>query len=59
MPKATRESDSPTVLERRESRSHGEGADRDTEPVKETRAGHAGSETNRANLPTGDSEEGG
>ena len=52
---------------RRESRSHtapvvqgrcGEGADRDTQLVKENTTGHAGSERKRANLTAGHSEEG-
>jgi len=43
--KVVRESDQSTVLGGRESRSHGEGADRDTEPSKETLTGHEGPES--------------
>ena len=39
-----RESDQSTVLGGRESRSHGEGADRNTQPVKETWTGREGPE---------------
>jgi len=39
-----RESDQLIVLRGRESRPHGKGADEDTQLVKETFAGHAGSE---------------
>ena len=42
--KADRESDQHIVLRGRESRPHGEGADGNTQLVKETFAGHAGSE---------------
>ena len=40
-----RESDQPIVLRGRESRPHGEGADRYTQPAKETLPGHGGSDT--------------
>ena len=42
--KVVRESDQSTVLGGRESRSHGEGADRNTQPVKETWTGREGPE---------------
>ena len=40
-----RDSDSSIVLRGRESRPQGEGMDRNMQPVKETNAGHVGSET--------------
>ena len=42
--KVVRESDQSTVLGGRESRSHGEGADRNTQPAKETWTGREGPE---------------
>ena len=39
-PKVWRKSDPLTVLRRRESRLQGKGADRKTQPIKETWAGH-------------------
>jgi hypothetical protein len=40
-----RESDPPIVLRERERRSHGEGADGETEPAQETLTEREGSET--------------
>ena len=53
-PHAYGESDHLVVLGGRESRSQGEGGDSETQPSKETCAGHAGPDT-QANLTEGNS----
>ena len=57
-PKTTWESDQPIVLRERESRLHGEGADVDKQPTKETLTGLLG-QKDSANLPDGNSDESG
>ena len=52
-----RESDLLVVLRGRESRSHGEGADRKTQPTQETWSGLPCRST-QANLTEGNSDEG-